>query len=97
MNKRNAVAVVLIVRVQTKYAESGHSCDKSRFSWPEKVCELVDNLPEMECPVKDEVKHSLVYIAGYVTRKDDVWEENEDTLNYFDKFGALEQIETGVV
>lgn len=72
-------------------SESGHSCDKCGFVWPEEVCELINNLPDLECSIKDEVKQSLVYIAGYVTRKDAVCDEEEDadTFNYFEKFGSF--------
>ncbi|GFO14883.1 group XV phospholipase a2 [Plakobranchus ocellatus] len=51
------------------------------------MCEMVEELPNMEHSVKDDVKYSLVYIAGYVIRKDK--EVVEDSCSYFEKFGAF--------
>ena len=71
-------------------SQSGHSCDKCEFVWSEEICELINNLPDLECSVKDEAKQSLVYIAGYVVRKDLACEEEEeDTFNYFQKYGTF--------
>ena len=81
------VLLRLLVDIDQFSSDSGHTCDKCLFEWTEDVCGLVEKLPELEYSLKDEIKHSLVYIAGYVTRRDDVCEESEDTYNYFEKFG----------
>ncbi|GFN97237.1 group XV phospholipase a2 [Plakobranchus ocellatus] len=55
--------------------------------WTHEMCEMVEELPNMEYSVKDDVKYSLVYIAGYVIRKDK--EVVEDSSSYFEKFGSF--------
>ena len=57
------------------------------FHWTHEFCELIESLPEMENSVKPEVKCSLVYIAGYVIRKDT--NLKEDSFGYFEKYGGF--------
>ena len=65
----------------------GHTCEKCVFHWTHELCELIESLPEMENSVKTEVKCSLVYIAGYVMRKDT--NRKEDSFRYFEKYGGF--------
>ena len=58
----------------------------------EEVSEIFDNLEELELSILLETKMSLVYIAGYVTRKDTELTENqmlEQTTFYHEKYGKL--------
>ena len=68
-------------------SESGHTCEKCVFHWTHELCELIESLPEIENSVKTEVKCSLVYIAGYVIRKDT--NLKEDSFRYFEKYGGF--------
>lgn len=68
-------------------SESGHSCDQCAFHWTQELCELIESLPVMENSVKKEVKCSLVYIAGYVVRKDA--NLKEDSFRYFEEYGGF--------
>ena len=45
---------------------------------------MIDNLPNIENKLDSDVIMSLVYIAGYIQRKDDTL---GDTFCYFDKYG----------
>ena len=53
---------------------------------------MFDNLPALESSVPSETKMSLVYIAGYITRKDPELSENqllEQTTSYYQKYGKF--------
>ena len=72
--------------------EPGHSCSDCGFviESNEKACETVDNLEELEASLPVETKSVLIYIAGYVTRKDPELDEISQlgqTTCYFHKFG----------
>ena len=63
----------------------GHRCDSCDFVLDEEGAEIFDNLAELENSINLDTKMNLVYIAGYVTRKDDVFSENdllEETMFY---------------
>ena len=71
----------------------GHACSKCNFTLEsdEKACETVDTLETLEASIPSETKSVLVYIAGYVTRKDPELDEQsqlEQTNFYFQKFGS---------
>ena len=54
--------------------------------------ETFDNLPTLESSVPSETKMSLVYIAGYITRKDPELSENQllgQTTFYYQKYGKF--------
>ena len=50
----------------------------------ENAAEVFENLPNLERSLPDDVKMSLVYIAGYLCRHD---EESSDTKIYFRQYG----------
>ena len=52
----------------------------------DKECEVFDNLHALEVSVKEETLLSLIYVAGYVQKKDGVVKEN-DSLFHYHKFG----------
>lgn len=72
--------------------DAGHACSDCKFTLEsdEKACETVDNLEVLENSVSSETKSVLVYIAGYVTRKDPELDELSllgETTFYYAKFG----------
>lgn len=74
--------------------DAGHSCSDCDFiiERNEKACEAVDNLEELETLVPSETKSALVYIAGYVTRKDaevDGVTQLGLTTSYHEKYGMF--------
>ena len=66
-------------------AQDGHFCEKCYYSLSEEQCKVFDSLPQLEETVPHDVKSTLVYIAGYVTRKDE--SNANDTFNYVEQFG----------
>ena len=50
--------------------------------------EAVDNLPVLVTSVHADVMQSLVYIAGYITRKDNKPSGEDDTFFYFERYGS---------
>ena len=70
--------------------ESGHQCPACSYVLCEEGSEIFGNLSELEQSISLETKMSLVYIAGYVTRKDKELCENEllaQTNLYYEKSG----------
>ena len=70
--------------------EPGHGCSKCGYLLDESACEIFDTLPDLETSLSKDVKMSLFYIAGYVTRKDGPLSD-EDLLNdtgfYYREYG----------
>ena len=77
----------------------GHKCDSCDFQLDEEGVEIFDNLSELENSINLDTKMSLVYIAGYVTRKDDALSESdmlEVTMFYVEKYGeVLKELDRG--
>ena len=72
--------------------DSGHKCDSCNYKMDEQAAEVFDNLPELENSLTLDTKNSLVYIAGYATRKDDELSEDEMlsvTTFYATKYGSF--------
>lgn len=70
----------------------GHACSQCNFALEsdERACQTMDNLEELEASVPPETKSVLVYIAGYITRKDpeeDELSQLDQTTFYFQQFG----------
>ena len=55
----------------TFVAQDGHFCEKCSYSLSEEQCKVFDSLPQLEETLPYDVKSTLVYIAGYITREDD--------------------------
>ncbi|GFO33315.1 transposable element p transposase [Plakobranchus ocellatus] len=68
----NKAKLLLNLKTDIMYDEPGHACSNCDFAIEsdEKACEAVDSLEILESSVPTETKSVLVYIAGYVTRKD---------------------------
>ena len=66
---------------------SGHSCEFCFYRPSEDECEKLNNLESCIEVISDGIKSSLVYIVGYVFRRD--VDEEEDTFLYFTKYGTF--------
>ena len=77
----------------------GHKCDSCGFLLDEEGVYVFDSLCELESSITLDTKMSLVYIAGYVTRNDEVLDENDlldETMFYTDKYGeVLKELDRG--
>ena len=72
----------------------GHSCEKRSYGLDEAGCSVADNLPELKDNLSDEVRMSLVYISGYVSKSSGL--EDEDTSFYFQMHGSyLKNLDRG--
>lgn len=67
--------------------KNGHNCIDCSYSLDEKASESFDQLPDLEASVTTETKQSLVYIAGYLTRKASYPNEDEDSYDYYERYG----------
>lgn len=88
----NRAKLLLSLKSEIPGDKAGHACDDCGFTLEsdEKACEAVDNLEALESSLSNETKAVLVYIAGYVTRRDMVLSEEElleQTSFYYQKYG----------
>ena len=70
--------------------ETGHQCSQCDYNLDEEGSEIFDNIANLENSITIDTKMALVYIAGYVTRKDSELTESElldVTTFYFGKYG----------
>ena len=68
-----------------KNLDCGHTCKKCGYLPNEAVCDMLENLPELERYLDIDTKMSLVYISGYICRQDD--DNDDDTYFIYEKFG----------
>ena len=61
-------------------AATSHDCNNCKYTLDQESSEAVDNLPVLVTSVHADVKQSLVYIAGYITRKDNKPSGEDDTF-----------------
>ena len=66
--------------------EGGHNCDACGRDLEEGEQEIVDNLAELESKIQEDTMFSIIYISGYVQRKNGS-EGDDDTFFYYQKFG----------
>ena len=64
---------------------SGHACDDCFHKLSEDECEMFNHLHELLDQLPFDIKSSLVYIAGYVSRKDN--EDDDDTFLHYGTYG----------
>ena len=69
--------------------ETGHCCEKCCFVLNEKMCNIMDCLPDMQASISKDSMMGLVYIAGYVTAEDKSDCDTEDSHFYYDKYGSF--------
>lgn len=74
-------------------ADAGHQCCKCKFSFNGFYFETFDNLPALEQIIPTGTKMALVHVAGYVTRKDELTEEQlfEVQSQYYQEYGSFTQ------
>ena len=68
-------------------AQDGHFCEKCSYLLSKEQCKVFDGLPKLEKTLHYDVKSTLVYITGYVTRKDE--SNANDTFNYVEQLGRF--------
>ena len=61
---------------------SGHHCDKCCYELSEEECEIFNHLHKLLDRLTSDIKSSLVYIAGYVSKKDQ--DDDDDTFSHYD-------------
>ena len=66
-------------------AESSHSCEKCGILLSDDMCDVLDNLPELEKSLTVDTIMTLVYIAGYIVRNDD--DQLERSYFYYEQYG----------
>ena len=64
---------------------SGQACDNCFYKLSEDECEMFNCLHELLDQLPSDIKSSLVYIAGYVSRKDN--EDDNDTFFHYGNYG----------
>ena len=72
--------------------ETGHFCALCNYKMDEESAEVFDNLTTLESSLTIDTKNSLVYIAGYVTRRDGDLSETDlldITTFYYQKYGSF--------
>ena len=75
------------IDLSTFVAQDGHFYEKCSYSLSKEQCKVFDSLPQLEETLPYDVKSTLVYIAGYLTRKDE--SNANDTFNYVEQFGRF--------
>ena len=70
--------------------ETKHMCENCDYKLNDNGLMAFEMIGELEDSLKDAEKQSLVYIAGYVTRRDECNME-EDTFHYFNTYGKFQQ------
>ena len=74
---------------ELRQIKTGHCCEKCCFVLNEKMCVIMDCLPDMQASISKDSMMGLVYIAGYVTAKDKSDCDIEDSHFYYDKYGSF--------
>ena len=64
--------------------DDGHACTDCSYTIDEKESETFDPLPDLEASLPSNVIENLVYVAGYLTRKE---YPTEDTYHYYEQYG----------
>lgn len=84
--KKTKLCLDLNVPIDEMEGAAGHSCEKCGFIInDDDTFNIIQNLPAHESSLAKDVKMALVYIAGYVIRKDSPIVE--DTKFYVEQFG----------
>ena len=68
--QKTKLLLQLDVDVDLINTESGHSCESCNYLMNDNAIDIFDNLPELEKSLSVDVKSTLVYISGYILRKD---------------------------
>lgn len=83
----NKAKLLLSLKAGVEGEEPGHHCSNCQFELRHSAegCETVDNIERLEPSLPRECKQAMLYIAGYVTRKDT--DEEGQTHFYYAEFG----------
>ena len=65
---------------------TGHECEKCHYDLEQSHYDVLENLPDLEVHISEQVHMSLVYISGYVCRTES--EEDGDSTLYYEKYGT---------
>nr|XP_047123670.1 uncharacterized protein LOC124806644 [Hydra vulgaris] len=90
--KYASLLLKLNVDIDNFNVKSGHQCALCDYKLSEDCCEILDNLQDLESSIADDVKMSLIHIAGYVTPNDKEqtdYELLDQTMFYFQKYGQF--------
>ncbi|XP_047126699.1 uncharacterized protein LOC124807936 [Hydra vulgaris] len=90
--KHASLLLKLNVDIDNFNVKSGHQCALCDYKLSEDCCEILDNLQDLESFIADDVKMSLIHIAGYVTLNDKErtdYELLDQTTFYFQKYGQF--------
>ena len=93
---KTKLSLKLNVDMSVLRAEHGHCCEKCSFTLD--GVSLLNQLEEEEKLIPEETKMSLVYVAGYVSRKDEQSEQElfDATMFYAQKYGKyLHELDRG--
>ncbi|XP_066923516.1 uncharacterized protein [Clytia hemisphaerica] len=96
--KKTKLLLKLNVDLSVLRAEPGHCCDKCFFALDRDGISLLNQLEEEEMSIPVETKMSLIYMAGYVARKDEMSEQElfDATMFYAQKYGKyLHELDRG--
>ena len=74
--KKTSLLLSLDINLSELNFEHGQDCSFCGYLMDEEGSEIFDNLPGLENSIPVETKMCLVYIDGYVTRKDKELDEN---------------------
>ena len=83
--KKTKLLLSLDVDVGDFNVEAGYNFSSCGFMVTEDMCTIMDNLPKCEERLSEDTRMALIYIAGYIVRKDYI----EDTFKYHQKYGAF--------
>ena len=77
--------------------DEGHSCERCGYLLDEEASIVFNNLEDLESSLSQDVKMALVYIAGYVCRKEKQRDElTGDTTFYLERYGGyINQLNRG--
>ena len=68
--KHASLLLKLNVDISNFNVKSGHQCALYHYKLSEDCCKIFDHLQDLESSIADDVKISLIHIAGYFTRND---------------------------
>ena len=82
----------LNVDLDSLSASPGHKCDRCNFDLTSEQRDVMNSLERHEKNIEDETMMSLVYIAGYASRKSVINENElfETTTFYYQKHGSFQ-------
>ena len=96
--KKTKLLLKLNVDMSVLRAEHGHCCEKCSYTLDRDGVSLLNQLEEGEKLIPEETKMSLIYMAGYVSRKYEMSEQElfDATMFYYaQKCGNLHELDRG--